>query len=244
MKRFFNRKVAFALGFILGGLILGGTGYVIATEIASASVTYTGNGQSTVEGALNDLYQKAEKVPDTPFKLGDYISLTPTLTSYVAKSSLTGYTSDQTINPSELNLWRVIDIHSDGSVDMVSEYVSSTNVNFRGATGYANFVGALNTIAAQYQKAGYTINARHMGYGGQTSIIADTSAFDGSTNTEPGTTTTPSPESGTGEEYSGGVLGDTLYLKDYQLVSGVYKSDTTTYGETGLKAYKVGTTTG
>ena len=175
--------------------------------------------------------------------VGEYISLVPDVQTYSVPATLTGYDSDQTINPSELNLWRVIDIHSDGSFDAVSEYVSSTKVYFPGTAGYANFVGTLNTIASQYQKSGYTIGAREMGYDGQTSIIGDTSAFDGTTNTAPSETDTPSPTSGTGQEYSGGVLGDTLYLKDYTLVSNVYKSDTTTYGSSGLKAYKVGTTT-
>ena len=54
-----NRKFIFAIGFILGGLILGGTTYVIATSIASSNITYTSNGQSTVQGALNDLYTKS-----------------------------------------------------------------------------------------------------------------------------------------------------------------------------------------
>ena len=139
-------------------------------------------------------------------------------------------------------MWRVISKNDDGSVDVVSEYASSTWVFFRGVQGYANLVGGLQTIAEQYAKEGYTKSTRMMGYDGQTLTISDTSAFDGSTNTAPGTTTTPDPTTGTGEEYSGGVLGDTLYLKDYQLVSNVYKTDTATYGSTGLKAYMVGTT--
>ena len=175
--------------------------------------------------------------------LGDYISLTPDKSTYTISSSLTGYTSDQTITPNELTLWRVISKNDDDSVDVVSEYVSSTGVYFRGVQGYANFVGGLQTIAEQYAKEGYTQSTRMMGYDGQTLTISDTSAFDGSTNTAPGTTTTPDPETETGEEYSGGVLGDTLYLKDYQLVSNVYKTDAATYEDTGLKAYKVGTTT-
>lgn len=73
-----------------------------------------------------------------------------------------------------------------------------------------------------------------MGYDGQTMTISDTSAFDGSTNISPGTTTTPQPTSGTGEEYGGGVLGDTLYLKDYQLVENIYGN---------VIANKVGTST-
>ena len=175
--------------------------------------------------------------------LGDYISLTPDKSTYTISSSITGYDSDETINPSELNLWRVISKNDDDSVDVVSEYVSSTEVSFKGTRGYANFVGELQTIAAQYAKEGYTKLTRMMGYDGQTLTISDTSAFDGTTNTAPSTTSTPSLITGTGEEYGDGVLGDTLYLKDYILVSNVYKSNTSTYGSTGLKAYQVGTTT-
>ena len=176
--------------------------------------------------------------------------------SFTITSGTTGYTSDQTITPSELTLWRVIDIHSDGSVDAVSEYVSSTNVFFQGITGYANYVGGLQIIAAKYAKVGYTINTRMMGYGGQTAFIqpkssnctgicqtTTTYAFDGSTNSAPGTTSTPLPTTGIGQEYGGGVLGDTLYLKDIQLVGNVYKTDISTYGEYGLNAYKVNATT-
>ena len=244
LKLFLKKNIKIVVAFVFGGIIFGGLGIgVYAVAVASSSVSYdntsSGSSATTVKAALDELYEKAKKCPNAPVKLGDYISLTPTKNTYTIKTSLTGYTSDQTINPSELNLWRVIDIHSDGSFDAVSEYTSSTAVNFGGATGYANFVGALNTIAAQYQKSGYTIGSRHMGYGGQTSIIGDTSAFNGSSNTAPSQTTTADPTSGTGQEYSGGVLGDTLYLKDYQLVGNVYKSDTATYGSYGLTAYNV-----
>ena len=246
VKKFLIENIKTVVAFIIG-IIISGTGVYAAILYASSDVGYdnTSSGMSAtnVQDALDELYQKALACPNAPVKIGDYISLTPTQTSYTIKTSLTGYSSDQTINPSELNLWRVIDIHSDGSFDAVSEYVSSTDVNFKGTTGYANFVGALNTIAAQYQVSGYTIGSRHMGYGGQTSIIGDTSAFDGTTFTSPSSETTPDPTTGTGQEYSGGVAGDTLYLKDYQLVGNVYKSDTTTYGSSGLKANKVGNTT-
>lgn len=131
-------------------------------------------------------------------------------------------------------------------MDAVSEYVSSTDIFFKGTIGYANFVGGLQTIASSYSKSGYTINTRIIGYGGQTPTIQDTSNFDGSKTVVPSTTSTPSPTTGSGQEYTssyGGDVGDTLYLKDYQLVSNVYKTDTATYGSTGLKAYKVSTTT-
>ena len=227
----------------VSGDVSGGATIVYQSNEVGYDNTSSGMASTNVQAALDELYQKASKCPNTSFKLGDYFSLTPTASTYTVKTSTTGYTSDQTITPSELTLWRVIDIHSDESVDAVSEYGSSTNVYFQGTTGYANLVGGLQTIAAQYAKPGYTTNTRMMGYGGQTPTIADTSAFDGTNNTAPATTDTASPTTGTGEEFSGGVLGDTLYLKDYTLVSNVYKSDTTTYGSTGLKAYKVGTTT-
>ena len=248
MKAFFKNNLKFILGIFLGLMITGITAYALTVPAGQISYDNTTSGMTStnVAAALDELYTKAENVPSGPacaVKLGDYISLTPAIQNFTIKTSLTGYTSDQTINPSELNLWRVIDIHNDCSFDVVSEYVSSTNVYLQGTIGYANCVGTLNTIATQYQVPGYTIGSRHMGYGGQTSIIGDTSGFDGTTNTAPSTTTTPYSTTGTGQEYQGGVAGDTLYLKDYTLVSNVYKSDTATYGDTGLKAYKTGTTT-
>ena len=114
--------------------------------------------------------------------------------------------------------------------------ISSTKVNFKGTTGFANFVGALQTIARQYAKSGVTVGTRMMGYNGQTLTITDTSAFDGTSTTAPSTTTGVYPTTGTGEEYLGGVTGDYLYVKDEQLVSNVYKSDAETYGSNGLKS--------
>ncbi len=101
-------------------------------------------------------------------QLGDYVEMTPTSTSYTISKSMTGYSADQTINPSELNLWRVININEDGTVEMVSEYVSSTVVYLTGQTGYNNLVLTLQTIASQYANDAYTISTRHVGYNGQT----------------------------------------------------------------------------
>ena len=161
--------------------------------------------------------------------------LTFPVTTYVLSGVETAI--DQTINPSELTLWRIIKTNIDGSFEAISEYTSSTNISFRGATGYKNIVGALQSIAQQYAKAGYTKSTRMFGYGGQTLFISDTSAFDGSSTTAPSTTSTPTTE--VGEEFNNGVLGDTLHLNDYQLVKDVYSSNKTRYGTNGLKAYRV-----
>ncbi len=256
IKEFTKKNIKLIIGLLIGTFVSGigvyastilYTGNEISFDNSKANLTLNDKSVTNMQEAMDALYEKAEG--PCKLKLGDYFTLTPTATSFTIKTAITGYTSDQTINPSELNLWRVIDIHKDGSFDAVSEYVSSTGVYFRGTTGYANFVGGLQTIAASYAKPGYTISTRMMGYGGQTPTIADTIDFDGTYNpndnpdvSPPSSTSTPSPTTGTGEEYSGGVLGDTLYLKDYLLVSNVYKSDTSTYGSTGLKAYNVSST--
>ena len=171
-------------------------------------------------------------------ELGDYFTLAPdeaTATTTIEGFSGSTPTTDQT-------LWRVIDVHQDGTIDAVSEYVSTNTITISGTNGYKNYIAGLQDIASKYAKTGYTTATRMMGYDGQTLTISDTSSFDGTLNptdnpdvSPPSTQSTPT--TGTGQEYSGGVLGDTLYLKDYQLVGNVYKTDTATYGTTGLMAY-------
>lgn len=107
-------------------------------------------------------------------KVGDYISMTPTSTSYTIEASLTGNDVDQTINPSELNLWRVIRKNDNGTVDVVSENVSSEEVYFKGETGYLNLVGTLNAIASQYGNTNYVSNSRYMGYSNQIEVCEGT----------------------------------------------------------------------
>lgn len=100
-------------------------------------------------------------------ELGDYINMSPTAETYTIPTTLTGHDVAQTINPRELNLWRVIRKNSDGTVDVVSEYSSSVYILFYGKTSYLNLVGGLNTIAGAYTNQKYVLNTRHMGYSNQ-----------------------------------------------------------------------------
>ena len=150
------------------------------------------------------------KTPNGP-DLGEYIKITPTKSSYTTDASMTGYTETQTINPQELNLWRVISLNSDGTVDLISEHVSTNGVYFEGKIGYFNLIGYLNVLASQYENSTYTKGSRYFGYNGQTEYITDTSKF---TNSAPWTCETG--ESCNSVESQGG--GDTLYQKDYDLV--------------------------
>ena len=150
------------------------------------------------------------KTPNGP-DLGEYIKITPTKSSYTTDASMTGYTETQTINPQELNLWRVISLNSDGTVELISEHVSTNGIYFYDKIGYQNFVGYLNVLASQYENSTYTKGSRYFGYNGQTEYITDTSKF---TNQEPWTCSTG--ESCNPVESQGG--GDELYQKDYDLV--------------------------
>ena len=233
------------IGIIIG-VVISGCGVYAATVIAASSVGYTDNsslGANNVQDAIDKLNTKATikikeaeaKCPSgnictkTWAKLGDYVSMTPTSTSYTVTTAMTGYSKAQTINPSELNLWRVISINSDGTMDLVSEYVSSTNVYFQGKTGYQNYISSLNQIASQYTNPKYTIASRHMGYNGQTGTITDTSALD--STTVPWTSSTSSSMTSSDEAKGGGDIG---YKRDYNLIKSVLGT---------AKANKAGTTT-
>ncbi len=68
--------------------------------------------------------------------IGDYVSYIPILKNYAITRTQTGYDQNQIINPSELNLWRVIRKNEDGSIDLVSEYTSSSAIRIKGKVGY------------------------------------------------------------------------------------------------------------
>lgn len=126
-------------------------------------------GEVCKEGSIKT---EPNSTPFTQNDVGKYVSMTPTISSYKPSSSITGCQNDSdctqnTINPSELNLWRVIKVNDDGTVEMVSHYVSSKNIYFRGKNGYLNFIGGLNTIASQYTDGVHVSSTRYMGYSTQ-----------------------------------------------------------------------------
>ena len=220
-KKSYNYKIL--VGLVIG-IFLSVTGVYAATTYVGNGVDLTydnsksGLSSTNVQDALDELYGKS--CPDgyvclkkkNTLALGDYVKMTPTKSSYTTDTSKTGYTSTQTIKPQELNLWRVIKLNDDGTVEMISEHVYSTAIYFKGQTGYQNFVGYLNVLASQYENSTYTKGSRYFGYNGQTEYITDTSKF---TNPAPWTSSTADNSN----EASGG--GDTLYTTDYNLINTV-----------------------
>ncbi len=232
-----SRKIKNTIRFLIGitlGIIVSAIGVYAATQYAASDVYYDNSNSSLmnidVQGAVDELADKYKSISKsstgtcpngyicldkkTSLALGDYVKMTPTKSSYTTDKSKTGYDSTQTINPQELNLWRVISLNDDGTVDVVSAHVSSVEVYFQGLTGYLNLVGYLTELAKQYENSTYTKGSRHFGYNGQTEYITDTSKF---TNPAPWTCSTR--ESCNPVESQGG--GDELYTKDYNLVKNV-----------------------
>ena len=187
-----KKRIKQIIGVIIG-IIIGISTTVGATTIFnSKDITYSSDktSKTNVKDSLDELYTNLGKCPNNKscvdkkiseiVELGDYIRMTPTSTSYTPPGELTGCMNDanctqNTLNPSELNLWRVIKKNDDGTVDAVSEHISSEGIIFFGRDGYINFVGGLNTIASQYTNEKYVAKARHVGYSNQTEKITDTS---------------------------------------------------------------------
>ena len=221
MKKEKNYSSKIFVGIILG-ILLSLVGVKAASNTEKGTNLLYNNSKSglsstNVQDAIDEVYNNSFCPSDyvcvkkkTTLALGDYVKMTPTKSSYTTDKSKTGYSSTQTINPQELNLWRVISINDDGTVEIISAHVSSTEVYFNGQTGYQNFVGYLNVLASQYENSTYTKGSRYFGYNGQTEYITDTSKF---TNPAPWTSSTGSST----VESQGG--GDTLYQKDYNLVN-------------------------
>ena len=224
----FKKNYKLIIGLMVGFLVSSTLVYALYMGRAD-ELSYNNTGtwlkSTTVQDALDEL-NKQKGCPvgyvcyhkKSTLALGDYVSYTPSKTSYTTDTAMTGYTSTQTINPSELNLWRVISLNQDGTVDIISENVSSTSVYFGWRTGHQNFVGYLNVLASQYETAGITVGSRHFGYNGQTEYISDTSYYvtPAPWTCSTGGTCTPDPDDY--EEYGG---GDTLYQADYNLINTV-----------------------
>mgnify|MGYP001081650665 CR=1 FL=1 len=159
-------------------------------------------GQICKEGTIKT---KALKLADN-VKIGVYISMTPTKTSYTISKDLTGYSRDQTINPSELKLWRIIRKNLDGSIDVVSEYASSNKISFGSGCSakYELYIDTLNEISKRYLTGTLAIDSRVLGYDGGMEVC-----------TEKGSTT---------DHLYPGCPEDEGYLTDKKLLEEVYGS--------------------
>lgn len=250
MKKNSKVVIAFILGLILSGTTVYATILLNSTEVSfdntNANLTkQNGDPVETVQEAVEAINRKVPAAcTNSPFKIGDYIDMTPTSDSYTVDQNLRsddGSATAVTLDPSELNVWRVIKVNSDCTVEVVSEYVSTQSVQFKGKNGYLNYVYVLNEIAKQYAAyPTYTLDPstapdgafRNVGYDGQTKQITDLTRID---DTTLGTASGAWYQKITplnGEESKGG--GDQGYTTDLKLIDDAGLS---------IVAYKKGTTT-
>ena len=226
-----NKNYKLLIGLLLGFIFSSGIVVYAWYNDYSSEVSYDNSSDWLVSTNVHDAVVELTRQKNCPvgfecyqkkstLALGDYVSYTPVNCSYSIDLTKTGGTTAQSIIPCELDLWRVLSINGDGTVDIISEYVSSDKVLFDGVTGYKNFVGYLNVLASQYETSGVTVGSRHFGYNGQTEYITDDTYFSGSVpwlcDTGSSFSCDPYPDD---YESSGG--GDTLYLADLNLVDTV-----------------------
>lgn len=95
-------------------------------------------------------------------KVGDYVNYIPdNAEDYYIPTTVSGASSNQTILQDKNLKWRILDINSDGTVDLISDSATTQNISFGGSLGYNNCVFLLNDICAkQYSNSQLGITAR------------------------------------------------------------------------------------
>ena len=127
MRKVINWIFKNMFGFILGAIIFTVVGVIAATSFSSSQVTYTGNSQSTVEGALNNLYTRANTWIEPDFI--DFATLTsPTTKTMLASSKGVCIIRNNRINcfkPNNYNIEKdnIQQVFSDVSCNVDSSYV-------------------------------------------------------------------------------------------------------------------------
>lgn len=111
------------------------------------------------------------KVSNGALQKGDYVILRPDAKKITIDKADTGYDYNQEIDLSKISAWRVLDVYSDGTADLVLNIPSKELIMFKGQTGYRKYIYTLNKIADQYKNSNFTIKARAVGYSNQGETI-------------------------------------------------------------------------
>ena len=133
---------------------------VTANGTYNFTVTGTVNGETSTKTVSVTVNQYSSK-----YKIGDYVNYTyDTASNYVLTSATCGSSSNPTDGiPQTTGLkWRILNIdEANGTVDLISENPTGTNVYFQGALGYHNGPYLMNAICeAQYSNKSLGVNAR------------------------------------------------------------------------------------
>lgn len=219
MKKMNNK--GFAVSTMLFGLLI-----IIVLTIGVTISIMAFNRKNSKEFSQT-IVDELESRKIVNFKVGNYIEMTPTSTNAKLSTEMTGYNSDQSINPSNLNTWIVMKINDDKTIDLISKDVSNEEIYFGGINGYQKYIKTLNYIAKAYENDKYTVGSRYPGYdinGKQTETITDTSLFN--LNKAPKESSTD--DSITEKEEKQG-LGDVGYKSDLEILQNTVNTTTKPY---------------
>ena len=130
IKIFLIGNIKTVVAFILG-IMISGTTVIAATVIASSQVSYTNNSQETVQGALDDLYTKANNM--VPID-SDTFQTNKHKTIYASSKGVCIKRNDK-LNCFKINNWEEEQNHlqqvfSDVSCRVESSYVSCQAFDF------------------------------------------------------------------------------------------------------------------
>ncbi len=107
---------------------------------------------------------QGEVVSREGIKVGDYVNYTydQKATGYSLLAKYSGHTGDQILTQKSGMKWRVLNIHENGTVDLIADIASTDQtIYFQGALGYNNSVYLLNDICKElYSNSTLGITAR------------------------------------------------------------------------------------
>ena len=135
---------------------------VTANGTYNFTVTGTVNGETSTKTVSVTVNQYSSK-----YKIGDYVNYTyDTASNYVLTSATCGSSRNPADGiPQTTGLkWRILNIdEAKGTVDLISENPTGTNVYFQGALGYHNGPYLMNAICeSQYSNSTLNVKARNI----------------------------------------------------------------------------------
>ena len=150
-------------------LVLGNNGIIAkAKDAETKSAEASQNdlkGMNALTEEMNNALGEKPKVDLSKYKIGDYVNYTyDTAENYVLTSATCGSSSNPADGiPQTTGLkWRILNIdEANGTVDLISENPTGTEVYFQGVLGYNNGPYLMNEICkAQYSNKSLGVNAR------------------------------------------------------------------------------------
>jgi len=94
--------------------------------------------------------------------VGAYVTYVPSSTKYTVPSTVSGYPSDQTFNPSSTTSWRVFSVDGE-NIEIISTE-SVEELGLRDHIGHENAVQTLNDMSRAFVNETYAAGGRSLGY--------------------------------------------------------------------------------